>query len=74
MTRKERVRPLLDPPLLRRALRDAAVRLDPRRQLRNPVMFVTEAGAALTTVLYVQALFGRGEAPAGFILAVAVAL
>ena len=39
---------------------------------RNPVMFVVEVGSVLTTVLWVQALVGHGEAPAGFIGAVAV--
>src|SRR5215831_15565668 len=51
----------------RTAIRDSFLRLDPRQQIRNPVMFVVEIGAALTTVLFFQALFGRGEAPAPFI-------
>jgi len=38
--------------------------------IRNPVMFVVEAGSALTTLLWLQALFGKGEAPAGFIGAI----
>ena len=33
--------------------------------VRNPVMFVVEVGSVLTTLLFVQALFGQGEAPAG---------
>ncbi len=37
---------------------------------RNPVMFVVEVGSVLTTLLWIQALFGHGEAPAGFIGAV----
>ncbi len=65
-------RPLFDPPIVRRALRGAVLKLDPRHQLRNPVMFVVLVTAVLTTVLGAQALAGRGEAPAGFILAVAV--
>jgi K+-transporting ATPase ATPase B chain len=40
--------------------------------VRNPVMFVVYVGSFLTTGLFIQALFGRGEAPAGFILAVAL--
>jgi len=35
-------------------------------------MFVVYVGSILTTLLFVQALTGRGEAPAGFILAVSV--
>ena len=40
---------LLDPKMLWRSAPDALKKLDPRVQLRNPVMFVVEAGAALTT-------------------------
>ena len=63
---------LLDPALVAPALRDAFAKLEPRVQWRNPVMFVVYIGSILTTVLGVQALAGKGEAPAGFILAVAV--
>ena len=63
---------LLDPALVAPALRDAFAKLDPRVQWRNPVMFVVYVGSILTTALGVQALAGKGEAPAGFILAVAV--
>ncbi len=44
-------RPLFDPPIMRRALRDALVKLDPRRMIKNPVMFVVEVGSVLTTLL-----------------------
>jgi len=57
---------------LRRAVPDAFKKLDPRRQARNPVMFVTEVGSILTSLLWLQALAGHGEAPAGFIGAVAL--
>jgi K+-transporting ATPase ATPase B chain len=40
---------LLDPRTLWRSLPDAVKKLDPRTQLHNPVMFVVEVGAALTT-------------------------
>ncbi len=40
---------LLDPKMLWRSLPDAFKKLDPRVQLHNPVMFVVEVGAALTT-------------------------
>jgi len=52
--------------LYRRAVVDAFIKLDPRRMVRNPVMFVVEVGSVLTTALWVQALLGHGEAPAGF--------
>jgi K+-transporting ATPase ATPase B chain len=39
-------------------------------QWRNPVMFVVYIGSILTTLLWLQALQGQGEAPTGFILAI----
>jgi len=59
-------------PLVRQAMLDSLVKLDPRVQIRNPVMFVVWVVSILTTVLGIHALAGHGEAPAGFILAVAV--
>jgi len=58
--------------LYRRAVLDAFKKLDPRRQVRNPVMFVTEVGSLLTTILWIQALTGKGEAPTGFVGAIAL--
>jgi len=60
----------INPDLLKTALIDSFRRLTPRYQWRNPVMFVVYVGSILTTILWVQALVGKGEAPAGFILAV----
>ena len=51
----------------RTAIRDSFLRLDPRQQIRNPVMFVVEVTSVLTTLLFFQALGGHGEAPAAFI-------
>ncbi|MHB1541459.1 MAG: potassium-transporting ATPase subunit KdpB [Steroidobacteraceae bacterium] len=63
---------MFDRSLLGPALRDALRKLDPRVQWRNPVMFVVYLGSILTTGLWVQALFGHGEAPAWFIFGVAI--
>src|ERR1700675_713590 len=60
----------VNPDLMKRALLDSFLRLTPHYQWRNPVMFVVYIGSILTTILWVQALVGKGEAPAGFILAV----
>ena len=67
-----KARPLFDPQIVKRAAIEAFRKLDPRHQIRNPVMFVVEVGSILTTLLFVQALVGQGEAPAGFILAISV--
>lgn len=40
---------LLDPKVLWRSLPDAFAKFNPRVQIRNPVMFVVEAGSVLTT-------------------------
>ena len=72
MSLELKARPLFDPPIVRRAAVDALRKLDPRHQMRNPVMFIVEIGSVLTTILLVQALIGKGEAPAGFIFAIAV--
>ncbi len=46
-------------------------KLSPRVQMKNPVMFVVYIGSIITTLLWIQALQGQGEASAGFIFAVA---
>src|SRR5438876_9758704 len=56
-----RARPLFDPEILRRATKEAFVKLNPRIVAKNPVMFVVEVGAALTTVIVVKdAVTGAG--------------
>ena len=69
---KTRTLTLFDPALLLPAIGDAFRKLDPRTQWRSPVMFVVYVGSIITTLLAIQALNGQGEAPFGFILAIAV--
>ena len=42
---------LWDAKIIRRALVDAMVKLDPRTMMKNPVMFVVEVGSVVTTAL-----------------------
>jgi K+-transporting ATPase ATPase B chain len=72
MSGRFQARNLFEPAIVRRAVADAFRKLDPRHMVRNPVMFVTEVVSVLTTGLFVAAMVGHGEAPAGFILAVSV--
>ncbi len=65
-------RPLFDPPIVRRALRDAFVKLNPRHQLRNPVMFTVLVGSALTTVLAVRAFADPAAESPWFILGISL--
>ena len=58
--------------LYQRAILDSFVKLNPRKMVRNPVMFVVEVGSVLTTALWIQALLGKGEAPVSFIGGVAL--
>ncbi|MEX3790395.1 potassium-transporting ATPase subunit KdpB [Paraburkholderia sp. BR14374] len=61
---------MFDPALVKPAIVDSFKKLTPRTQLRNPVMFCVYVGSILTTILWVAALAGQAEAPAGFILAI----
>ncbi|MCL5280204.1 MAG: potassium-transporting ATPase subunit KdpB [Planctomycetes bacterium] len=54
--RGKRARPLFDPPIVRRAIRDSFVKLNPLKMMKNPVMFVVEVGAALTTLIVIRDL------------------
>src|SRR5436305_7119476 len=54
MSDRAQARPLFDPHIVRRAIKDAFIKLDPRQMARNPVMFVVEVGSVLTTLLFVR--------------------
>ncbi|MCP1849749.1 MULTISPECIES: potassium-transporting ATPase subunit KdpB [unclassified Bradyrhizobium] len=56
---------MFDPKILVPAIRSAFVKLDPRVMAKNPVMFVVEVVAALTTVIFVRDLV-TGSANLGF--------
>src|SRR6266478_4680575 len=56
ISKAKRARPLFDPPIVKRAITDSFVKLSPKTLWKNPVMFVVEIGAALTTVLLVRDL------------------
>jgi K+-transporting ATPase ATPase B chain len=70
MTTSHKARPLFDPAILRRAAIESLLKLDPRRQIRNPVMFTVFVGSILTTCLGMQALGGVSQEPAWFIFSV----
>jgi len=66
-----RARPLFDPEIVRRALKDSFLKLNPAVQFKNPVMFVVEVGAAVTTVLLLRDLLTRTPGT-GFSLQIAI--
>ncbi len=51
---------LLDPAILVPAIGQSFVKLDPRLMIKNPVMFVVEVVAMLTTVIFVRELVSGG--------------
>src|SRR2546426_8690742 len=56
-TKLARSRPLFDPEIVGRAVRASFAKLNPVTLMKNPVMFVVEVGAALTTVYLVRDIF-----------------
>jgi len=61
-----------DSSILKFAIRDSFLKLSPRHQIRNPVMFTVYVGSILTTCLFIQAVVGIGEASASFILEISL--
>ena len=60
-----RARPLFDPEILRRALKDSVVKLNPITLMKNPVIFVVEVGAALVLLFLVRDIV-EGTGARGF--------
>ena len=60
-----------DPALVRAGLVDAVRKLDPRVMVKNPVMFVVEVGAGLTTILLIRDIVG-GRGGIGFELQITI--
>jgi K+-transporting ATPase ATPase B chain len=74
---RSKSRSLFDPAILRPAILESFRKLDPRVQVRNPVMFVVEIGAVITTGAWLIRVFGGGplgggSEPAWFTFAVTV--
>ncbi|APB99536.1 potassium-transporting ATPase subunit KdpB [Polynucleobacter asymbioticus] len=61
---------MFDAELVKPAIVDSFRKLSPSIQWRNPVMFVVYIGSILTTLLWIQSLYGEGEASSSFILGV----
>ena len=71
ISRGVRARPLFDPEIVKRATKESFIKLNPRMVAKNPVMFVVEVGAALTTVYVIKdAITGAG----GLLFGIQIAL
>ena len=62
--------------MIGRALLDSVLKLDPRVQIRNPVMFVVEIGSVITTATWLIQVFGGkalgGNDPAWYTFVIAI--
>jgi K+-transporting ATPase ATPase B chain len=56
MAEKKKSKSIWDTKIVRRALLDSLVKLDPRNMMKNPVMFVVEVGSVATTILLIRDL------------------
>src|SRR5262249_2529258 len=65
LVKEAKQKSLWDAKIVRQALIDSIVKLNPRTMMRNPVMFVVEIGSVVTSVLLVKDL-GRGSGIFGF--------
>lgn len=65
---------LKDKKMIIRALKDSVIKLSPKTQIENPVMFLVYLSAILTTILFVMSLFGIKDAPIFYILGIAIIL
>ena len=63
---------LFDAKLIGPAIVDAFKKLTPRAQWRSPVMFVVYVGSIITSLLFIQSVFGQAEESAGFIGAISI--
>jgi K+-transporting ATPase ATPase B chain len=63
MTERARRRSIWDPGIVRQAVIDSFSKLDPRIQIKNPVMFIVEVGSLLTTIVFVQELAAGSGRP-----------
>ncbi len=69
LERRPKARSLFDRAIVVRAIGDSFKKLDPRWQVRNPVMFVVEVGALVTSYFFIRDLAGHA-ATTGFDFAI----
>jgi potassium-transporting ATPase ATP-binding subunit len=63
MSERARTISIWDQRIIQRAVLDSFRKLDPRIQLKNPVMFIVEVGSLLTTIVFVQQLMNGTGSP-----------
>lgn len=64
----------MDSTMVVRAIKDAFIKLDPRVQVKNPVMFLVYVSSILTTIFWVASLFGMADTPSIYIFLISIFL
>src|SRR5579863_6788850 len=67
-----RARPLFDPEIVKRATQESFVKLNPVTLAKNPVMFVVEVGAAVTSIFLLRDILTKGLTGTGFQIQIAI--
>lgn len=60
--------------MILRAIKDSFVKLNPKAQIKNPVMMIVYISSIITTILYIASLFGMKDNSPKFILGIAILL
>ena len=63
-----------DKKMMMRAVKDSFLKLNPKTQMENPVMFLVYISSVLTTILYIVSLFGISDSKPSFIFGIAIIL
>ena len=63
MSERARTISIWNPGIVRQAVVDSVWKLDPRIQVKNPVMFIVEVGSLLTTIVFIQELVAGSGNP-----------
>ncbi|NFO45688.1 potassium-transporting ATPase subunit KdpB [Clostridium botulinum] len=60
--------------MIKRAIKDSFIKLSPKTQMENPVMFLVYISSILTTILYAVSLVGIRDSKSSFILGITIIL
>jgi K+-transporting ATPase ATPase B chain len=56
MSRQSKKRAIWNPEIVKRAILDSIIKLNPRKMMKNPVMFVVEVGSVITTLQLIRGI------------------
>lgn len=65
---------LVNKSMMKRAIKDSFIKLNPKVQIQNPVMFIVYIASILSSILYTISLFGIKDNSPSFILGIAILL